>query len=266
VLDVCGVCGGNGSSCSGCDNPDSGRVRDDCGVCNGKGGCVPYTLASPIKPPICSLNAFTLTFTASFPRDRTRIAILNSSSAKPSYVAAIDIPASPTKGEVTFDSPWSPPDSITIVDPWSSALLPRHLPAGSYIAQIFVMSSLTSVASNFTSFKVRNVDVCGVCGGDGSSCAKTPSVLEEILSQFATRSFSFRLALLMRITGILLASWWVLDSPGFLALPSSVSSYTKLFGIASVSAPSIACNPTTSFENPAQVFIFCFLTFSTVPC
>jgi len=36
VLDGCEVCGGNNSTCAGCDGiPNSGLVNDDCGVCNG---------------------------------------------------------------------------------------------------------------------------------------------------------------------------------------------------------------------------------------
>lgn len=36
--DVCGVCGGNNSTCKGCDGvPNSGKVNDACGVCGGNG-------------------------------------------------------------------------------------------------------------------------------------------------------------------------------------------------------------------------------------
>ena len=36
--DVCGVCGGDNSSCKGCDGkPNSGKVIDECGVCGGDG-------------------------------------------------------------------------------------------------------------------------------------------------------------------------------------------------------------------------------------
>lgn len=184
VVDICGICGGDGSSCSGCDNPDSGRVRDDCGVCNGKGGCVPFTLDVPDKRLLCSLNPFNLAFTASFPRARARIAILNSSHLSPenpSYISAVDIPPALVKGFVSFDSP---ANGVTASDPWSSTLQPRYLPDGSYIALIFVMSPLTSAASNFTAIRVRAVDSCGVCGGDGSSCSKPPSVIDEILAQY----------------------------------------------------------------------------------
>jgi len=38
VVDVCGVCGGNGDSCKGCDGvANSGAVVDVCGVCGGNG-------------------------------------------------------------------------------------------------------------------------------------------------------------------------------------------------------------------------------------
>jgi hypothetical protein len=39
--DACGVCGGNGSSCAGCDGvPNSGKKLDKCGICDGKNACV----------------------------------------------------------------------------------------------------------------------------------------------------------------------------------------------------------------------------------
>ena len=38
MIDGCGVCGGHGSSCAGCDKvPNSGKVVDLCGVCGGSG-------------------------------------------------------------------------------------------------------------------------------------------------------------------------------------------------------------------------------------
>ena len=185
VLDICGVCGGDGSTCSGCDNPDSGRVRDDCGVCNGKGGCVPFSLAPSATPAACHLKSFTLSFTASFPRARARVAILNSSAtgSLPSYLAAVDIPPSLINGRVLFDSMWDASDVNAISDPWSSSLLPRYLPTGTYLAQFFVLSPSSSAPVNSTVVKVTAVDACGVCGGDGASCAKPPSLVEEILSQ-----------------------------------------------------------------------------------
>ena len=36
TVDDCGVCNGNNTSCAGCDNmPNSGKVLDDCGACDG---------------------------------------------------------------------------------------------------------------------------------------------------------------------------------------------------------------------------------------
>lgn len=43
MLDVCGVCGGDDSACTGCDGvPNSNLVHDDCGVCAGNNDCVFY--------------------------------------------------------------------------------------------------------------------------------------------------------------------------------------------------------------------------------
>jgi hypothetical protein len=40
-VDVCGVPGGNGTSCLGCDGvPFSGKEVDDCGVCGGNNECM----------------------------------------------------------------------------------------------------------------------------------------------------------------------------------------------------------------------------------
>lgn len=41
IADECGVCGGNGSSCAGCDGvPNSGKVLDLCGDCDGDNLCL----------------------------------------------------------------------------------------------------------------------------------------------------------------------------------------------------------------------------------
>ncbi len=190
VVDVCGICGGDGSSCSGCDKAESGKVFDDCGVCNGKGGCVPYTIDAPNITSFCNLKSFALAFTATFPRPRARVAIANStsSSPSPSFIAAVDLPPTLVAGTLAFDSPWKNDDSVS--DPWSALLLPRYLPAGKYRALLFVQDgasgAASGAASNSTTFEVREVDVCGVCGGDGATCApppSSPSVVEEILAQ-----------------------------------------------------------------------------------
>jgi len=42
VIDACGLCGGDGTSCAGCDGvPNSGLVFDRCGVCGGDGTTCP---------------------------------------------------------------------------------------------------------------------------------------------------------------------------------------------------------------------------------
>jgi hypothetical protein len=38
-IDSCGVCGGDNSTCAGCDHvPNSGKIVDECGACDGPGG------------------------------------------------------------------------------------------------------------------------------------------------------------------------------------------------------------------------------------
>jgi len=58
VLDMCGVCGGDDSSCSGCDGiVNSGRIYDRCGVCDGDGmSCDKATAcAAVVCLPVSSL-------------------------------------------------------------------------------------------------------------------------------------------------------------------------------------------------------------------
>ena len=54
TLDVCGVCGGGGTTCAGCDaTPASGRVVDRCGVCNGNNcGCLRIFDFQPRSGPL----------------------------------------------------------------------------------------------------------------------------------------------------------------------------------------------------------------------
>ena len=59
-VDECGVCGGDGASCTGCDDvPNSGKEPDECGICGGDGkscaGCddVPNSGKEPDECGIC---------------------------------------------------------------------------------------------------------------------------------------------------------------------------------------------------------------------
>jgi len=59
--DACGICGGDNSTCIGCDGvPNSGLVIDRCGVCGGDGMCTqpspPPSPSSPPHPPCSSGN------------------------------------------------------------------------------------------------------------------------------------------------------------------------------------------------------------------
>ncbi|MCA1800073.1 MAG: fibro-slime domain-containing protein [Actinobacteria bacterium] len=50
--DDCGICGGDNSTCLGCDGvPNSGLVVDACGVCGGNGVCPPAPIPSPSPTP-----------------------------------------------------------------------------------------------------------------------------------------------------------------------------------------------------------------------
>lgn len=51
-LDACGVCGGDNSSCAGCDGvPNSGKVYDACGVCGGDN-----STCTDVLPPITDIE------------------------------------------------------------------------------------------------------------------------------------------------------------------------------------------------------------------
>jgi len=52
-LDVCGVCGGDGSSCRGCDGvPNSGKELDSCGKCGGDGSMDDCGMCFPASSPL----------------------------------------------------------------------------------------------------------------------------------------------------------------------------------------------------------------------
>ncbi|MBK8256439.1 MAG: hypothetical protein IPK82_27695 [Polyangiaceae bacterium] len=59
TLDECGVCGGDGSSCVGCDGvPNSGLVVDGCGVCGGDGSSCPGcdgVMGSQVFADVCGV-------------------------------------------------------------------------------------------------------------------------------------------------------------------------------------------------------------------
>ncbi len=60
IKDVCGVCGGNGSTCLDCAGvPNGGKVIDKCGVCGGNNACldcagIPNGSAKPDKCGVCN--------------------------------------------------------------------------------------------------------------------------------------------------------------------------------------------------------------------
>jgi hypothetical protein len=58
-----GVCGGDNSSCMGCDGvPNSGKTRDSCGVCAGDGStCTNITSVHPSLLPSTSTSGRTVT-------------------------------------------------------------------------------------------------------------------------------------------------------------------------------------------------------------
>jgi hypothetical protein len=53
-IDICGICGGNGTSCIGCDGIPFGKIYDACGICGGDGS----TCYNPCPGNIFNLNFF----------------------------------------------------------------------------------------------------------------------------------------------------------------------------------------------------------------
>ena len=61
--DACGICGGDNSSCVGCDGvPNSGKIRDSCGVCGGDGSsCTAISTVTPSVLPTTSASGRVVT-------------------------------------------------------------------------------------------------------------------------------------------------------------------------------------------------------------
>ena len=61
--DACGICGGDNSSCVGCDGvPNSGKIRDSCGVCGGDGSsCTAISTITPSLLPTTSASGRVVT-------------------------------------------------------------------------------------------------------------------------------------------------------------------------------------------------------------
>jgi hypothetical protein len=60
-----GICGGDNSTCLGCDGvPNSGKIRDSCGVCGGDGSiCTNITSIYPSLLPSTSTSGRTVRIT-----------------------------------------------------------------------------------------------------------------------------------------------------------------------------------------------------------
>jgi hypothetical protein len=188
-FDECGVCGGDNScfDCLGTLNGDA--LEDECGVCNGDSSTCLDCLGTPNGDAIC-LNI------ANIDSDAGTLDVLYSSNSDiAGFQFEIDgieiIGATSTLGDVTTQSgsslilglSISGDEATNIVLPAGSGVLasisfnPNSLESTSCLSDVIIAfeggvaaPSIVYPEECSTISGCSNVDDCGVCGGDGSSC------------------------------------------------------------------------------------------------
>ena len=168
-LDACGVCGGNNSTCTGCDGvPNSRKVLDDCGVCGGSGGCL-----APLK--VWSNNRMCI--------NSTRMELnwqlaVNSTSFRMTVVSL-----QPSAMVLcTFSSfPLASPNGTCVINSYVDEDPVVSGPCSCDTKKTFGMfgmgkykvdAYLNSAEKVIFDVEVGpEADACGVCGGDNSTCA-----------------------------------------------------------------------------------------------
>lgn len=164
VPDVCGVCGGNGSSCADCFGiPNGGAVYDDCGVCGGVDStCIVITTTS-----------FNGTCTAQI--IETLLYIPSSLPVRWS------IQTQPTNGSVTINTYTG---VFTYHNPGVGGVITFQVRADATVFPFLVgIETITLYIDNSTCVDCNGVnggfdlvDLCGVCGGNSLSCADCAGV------------------------------------------------------------------------------------------
>ena len=148
IFDACGICDGDGLSCAGCDGiPNSGAELDYCGVCEGTNiTCVdifPLPFVAGPCNPFCIFMA----------HEPVQNSVVFTIISPPVYgIATI----SPFQGKISY----IPPDSLMGLPPNDIMTIKgkdNHLNTDTHILLI--------------PFSLFIVDECGLCGGDGSTCA-----------------------------------------------------------------------------------------------
>ena len=157
--DVCGVCGGNGTTCDGCDGvPNSGLVDDYCGVCDGDNStCVDIVI--PEAPEVdCTAQIF-----FELLHEPASVPVTWSLVGNATY-GAVDI--SSVHGWVVYHV-----NTAQIGDDYFTVQATSLLNASVFDVQNIsvILDNCTDCAG--TQYGFQLFDLCGVCGGDSSSCA-----------------------------------------------------------------------------------------------
>jgi hypothetical protein len=172
VKDDCGVCGGDGSSCAGCDGvANSGKVNDHCGVCGGDGSsCVVRTeLTAPGN--VDDYDATTKQRIAE--RFAAAVDGVNAEDVRVTVVSAsvkitVDVPV-PAAAKASDVAAALAPNFAT-AEAASTFLAAADVTVESVDAAPFVTVAVPDGCDGVANSGKVN-DGCGVCGGDGSSCA-----------------------------------------------------------------------------------------------
>ena len=157
-IDACNVCGGDNSTCSGCDGvPYSNISLDYCGVCGGNNSTCLDLIVLPTQSITCTAQVIFL--------------VTHEPAATPVTWAVID---GPVIGSVFINTAngfieWLNP-GIVGVD-WfvvqATSLLNSSIV--STINVTFVINDCSDCDGAYGGTQL--VDLCGVCGGDGTTCA-----------------------------------------------------------------------------------------------
>lgn len=156
--DLCGVCDGNSTSCAGCDGiPNSGLVYDYCGVCDGNNStCVEIVI--PEEPDVdCTAQIF--------------FELLHEPASTPVIWSLV--------GNATYGTV-----DISAVHGWVIYHVNTQQIGEDYFtvqatsllnSSIFDVQNITVNLDNCTDcsgqqYGFQLVDLCGICGGDSSTC------------------------------------------------------------------------------------------------
>lgn len=155
--DLCGVCNGLNNTCNGCDGiPNSGLVYDYCGVCGGDNTTCIEILIPPTQNVSCTSQIY--------------FQLLHEPSNIPVTWEIIQGPFFGTvalneeSGFILYHNPvyWGPD--------WFEIKATSQLNSSVYDIQnvTFLIEECIDCAGNQLGTQIE--DVCGICGGDGTSC------------------------------------------------------------------------------------------------